>query len=191
MIIGEKVRLRRVDPTRDLDDRYRWMTDPEVLRWLGTRGVPLSRAEVSAYLEKAARAVDEVVEFGVETLDGRHIGGTTLRRFERWSRQAEFAIAIGEADFRGKGYGSEVTALMVDFAFGRLNLNRVWLTVNVQNGAGIKAYQKAGFQIEGTLRENVYAGGRYWDSHIMGALRRDWAAGNANGEGGVANGHAR
>lgn len=176
MPIGPRVRLRRVDPQRDLDDRHRWMNDPQVLKYLGTRGAPLSRADVGAYLEKVSKDATDTIEFAIETHDGRHIGGTTLRGIERVARKAEFALVIGEADFRGRGYGAEVTRLMVDFAFETLNLNRVWLTVNVENIAGLKSYEKAGFRIEGTLRDQTYARGRYYDAHIMGVLRRDWEA---------------
>lgn len=181
MIVGPRLRLRRVEPERDLDDRYRWMNDPEVLRWLGSHGVPFSRADVQRYLESAYQNADTLIELAVETHDGRHIGGAALRNIEKWARKAEFGILIGEADCRGKGYGSEVTQLIVDFAFGRLNLHKVWLTVNVENPAGIRAYQKAGFQIEGTLRDHVYARGRYYDSHIMGVLRQDWEAARQQG----------
>jgi RimJ/RimL family protein N-acetyltransferase len=176
VISGERIRLRRAEPQRDLDDRWRWMNDPEVLRYLGTVGAPLSREEVKEYLEKAAKSTESLLDLAIETNDGRFIGAVTLRNLERWTRQAELAILIGESGMRGKGYGTEATRLAVELAFGRLNLNRLWLTVNVRNEAGIRAYRKGGFQVEGTLRQNTYAWGEYHDSHIMGILRQDWEA---------------
>jgi RimJ/RimL family protein N-acetyltransferase len=56
----------------------------------------------------------------------------------------------------------------------RVNLNRIQLFVYSFNPRAIRAYEKAGFRIEGTLRENIYRDGRYWDEYVMAILRSDW-----------------
>lgn len=173
---GKRVRLRRVDPVKDLEDRYRWMNDPDVVRYLGMRPARLSRDEVRNYLESSAKGADPA-EFGIETKDGRHIGGCTLRGFNHVARSAEYAISIGEADYRGKGYGSEVTALMVRIGFEEFNLNRIWLTVYAPNAGAVRAYEKAGFVREGLLRQYAYIGGTYLDAHLMAILRSDYESG--------------
>ncbi|WP_367883814.1 GNAT family N-acetyltransferase [Thermococcus peptonophilus] len=35
---------------------------------------------------------------------------------------------------RGKGYGTEVAALLVNYAFNHLNLHKVWGKVHADNG---------------------------------------------------------
>ncbi len=175
MYMSKRVRLRRVDPVNDLNDRFRWMNDPQVVRYLGMRPARLSRDEVRKYLEKCATESADLVEFAIETLDGRHIGGCTLRGFNHVAQVAEFAIAIGEADYRGKGFGTEVSHLMLKIAFEEFNLNRVWLTVNEENIAGIKAYEKAGFAKEGLLRQHGFSHGRYYNAYLMAAIRSDYA----------------
>ena len=81
---------------------------------------------------------------------------------------------IGEPECRGLGYGTEATCLMLDFAFESLNLNRVQLGVFVDNEAGIRAYEKAGFTREGVAREHSFAGGRYVDQAVYAILARDY-----------------
>jgi len=174
MYMSKRVRLRRVDPVNDVDDRYRWMNDPHVVKFLGMRPARLSREQVKKYLEQCAAEASEIVEFAIETHDGRHIGGCTLRGFNRVSHAAEFGIAIGEADYRGKGFGTEVTRLVLKIAFEEFNLNRVWLHVNEDNPGAWKAYEKAGFVKEGLLRQDTYVGGRYYNSYIMAALRSEY-----------------
>jgi [ribosomal protein S5]-alanine N-acetyltransferase len=171
---SKRIRLRRVDPVKDLDDRYRWMNDPEVIKYLGMRPARLSRDEIQSYLEQCAKSGAEMVEFAIETKDSRHIGGCTLRSFQHTARSAEIAIAIGEADYRGKGYGTEIIRLMVQIAFDDFNLNRVWLYAYESNAAAVRTYEKAGFVKEGLMREYAYLAGTYHNAHVMAILRSEY-----------------
>ena len=53
-----------------------------------------------------------------------------------------FGIVIGAKSEWGKGYGTEATSLMVQYAFETLNLNRVWLHVYEFNTRGTEAFEK-------------------------------------------------
>jgi RimJ/RimL family protein N-acetyltransferase len=84
-----------------------------------------------------------------------------------------FGIGIGVTSMWGKGYGTEATRLLVRHAFQTLNLNRVGLEVYEFNQGAIRCYEKAGFRIEGRLRQSYFADGRYWDTVVMGILREE------------------
>jgi RimJ/RimL family protein N-acetyltransferase len=174
MYVGNLVCLRRVDPVKDLEDRVRWMNDEETLRYLGSRPQRLSREEIRKYLESCAASAEPVLEYAIESLDGRHIGGTCLRGFNHVAHIAEFGISIGEAEYRGKGYGTDIASLMLRIGFEQLNLHRIWLTVQAENLAGIRAYEKAGYTKEGLLRAAGFAGGRYYNSYMMSVLREEY-----------------
>ncbi len=178
MYQGKLVRLRRVDPASDTDDRYRWMNDPGVTDTLGMRPGRLSKEEVRKYLELTAASSDSVVEWAIEAFEtGAHIGGCTLRGFNHVARSAEIGIAIGEAEYRGRGYGTDAVRLLIQIGFEQFNLNRIWLTANAGNTAGLKAYTKAGFTQEGLLRQYGYINGHYYDTVIMAILRSEYDAG--------------
>jgi RimJ/RimL family protein N-acetyltransferase len=174
MYCGELVRLRRVDPERDSADRMRWMNDDVTREYLGARPQRFSQEEIRKYLESCAASTDPTLEFAVETPDGRHIGGACLRGFNHVAHSAEFGIVIGEAEFRGKGYGTDITRLLVRIGFEEFNLNRIWLTVHEQNLPGIRAYEKAGFTKEGLLRSHGYQHGRYYNMYMMSILRDEY-----------------
>ena len=66
-------------------------------------------------------------------------------------------------------------AAQIDFAFEMLNLNRIdaeVLDFNVPAQQLEIGYLK--FQVEGRRRQAVYKCGKYYDSIILGLLRRDW-----------------
>ena len=46
----------------------------------------------------------------------------------------------------------------------------------------MRAYQKVGFQVEGTLREEMFVNGRWHDLIYMGLLEREFAAAEAAAE---------
>jgi RimJ/RimL family protein N-acetyltransferase len=81
-----------------------------------------------------------------------------------------FGIVIGEKAHWNRGFGTEATRLALRFAFGELNLHRVELEVFAFNKRAIRAYEKAGFRLEGTRLQSHFHNGAYHDAHIMGVL---------------------
>jgi diamine N-acetyltransferase len=102
----------------------------------------------------------------------RPIGFTYLSDIAE--QKAEFGIVIGERACQGKGYGTEATRLMLDYAFNILNLHNVMLKVAAYNEAGIRAYEKAGFQVIGRRREVKMINGKRWDMIYMDCLATEF-----------------
>ncbi len=65
---------------------------------------------------------------------------------------------------------------MVDYGFLTLGLNRIQLQVWVDNIAGVKAYERAGFKREGMLRQAMFHDGKYCDFLVMSILREEYLA---------------
>ena len=69
-------------------------------------------------------------------------GNTGLHEVDYRNRTASFGILIGEPECRGKGYGTETTRLMLDYAFTALGLHNVMLIVFEFNAAGMVGTKK-------------------------------------------------
>lgn len=106
--------------------------------------------------------------------DNEPVGQTAFVRIDYVSRAAVFYIAVYDPQYWSSGFGGEATRLMVKYAFDILNLNRIQLHVCAENEKGVKAYKKAGFSIEGTLRQAMYHHNRYIDFYVMGILREEY-----------------
>jgi diamine N-acetyltransferase len=104
----------------------------------------------------------------------RPIGHANLRDVTTVHRTAEFGILIGERECRGKGYGTEVTQLILDFAFNGLNLHNVWLDTLSLNPSAIASYQRAGFREIGRRREAYRIGNQTYDVILMDCLATDF-----------------
>ncbi|CAA9532658.1 MAG: Acetyltransferase, GNAT family [uncultured Thermomicrobiales bacterium] len=168
-IVGESVALGPV--RRDLIPTYqRWVNDLGTLRTLAMPPTPMILERETAWFEGVI-AQDDLAMFTVyERATGRPIGNTELREIDFRNGTAGFGLMIGEPDARGKGYGTETTRLMLDYAFTALGLHNVLLTVYEHNPAAHRVYRKAGFREIGRRREARVSAGRRWDEIYMDCL---------------------
>ncbi|HJX77792.1 GNAT family N-acetyltransferase [Glutamicibacter sp.] len=133
---------------------------------------PLNRDTYKARLAQLdADNSDKSVRFMVD-VDGIAVGSVSLFDFDELARHAEVGIAL-VPEARGKGIGTAAISQIVEFAFVRCNLRRVHLQMIESNAGAIRAYQKAGFVIEGRQRQHAWVRGQYEDIVLMGILRSD------------------
>jgi ribosomal-protein-serine acetyltransferase len=81
-------------------------------------------------------------------------------------------LAAGE---QGRGTMTNAVRVMVDHAFRSMGLNRVVITAAVHNDRSRAIPQRLGFVEEGTLRQGVRVGDRYFDDVVHSMLAEDWA----------------
>ena len=172
-ILGEKVALGPL--RRDLLPLYeRWINDFEVTVTLGAQMRPMTHEAEEAWYQRAAQGEGSVSFTIYERSTLRPIGNTGLHNIDHLHRTAEFGILIGEKDCWDKGYGTEVTTLMLDYGFTCLNLHNIILSVDSGNQRGIRAYTRAGFKVIGRRREARRRGGRTTDTIFMDCLASEF-----------------
>ncbi len=134
---------------------------------------PLTRDRFDARLARAADSdgAGDTVSFVVD-LDGTAVGGASLFNFDSFARHAEAGINL-VSNARGRGIGTAAIAHLVEFGFVRRNLRRIHLQAIASNTAAIRAYEKAGFVIEGRQRQHAWVRGAYEDIVLMGILRSE------------------
>jgi diamine N-acetyltransferase len=176
IIRGELVYLRAPERS-DVPAFVRWFNDADVLENLAMYA-PMSEAAEGVWFDRMLERQGSTDYHFVICLlaDGRAIGTAGLHGLDLTNGTAEFGIAIGEKDEWSKGYGTDTLRAICDFGFGRLRLERIGLMVYEGNVRGRRAYEKAGFTLEGTLRRAHFTRGRHVDVHVMSLLREEWSA---------------
>jgi len=106
-----------------------------------------------------------------ERSTGERVGVTGL--IDRGEGVAEVGFLLASA-FHGKGYGIESLRLLCRFAFAEAGFRKLSATVTVGNAASKAVLQKAGFVLEGTLRESYLLAGRWQDDWLFGLLQREF-----------------
>ena len=169
---GEKVYLR---PLEEGDNKlfYYGRNDPSVRETLFLFR-PYTKKNIEEEVERWLKGNENILFTICENESDKAIGLTGLYRVDYVSRAAVFFISIYDPEFWSKGYGGETTKLVIKYSFDTLNLNRLQLHVSVENEKGVKAYKRAGFTIEGTLREAMYHNDEYVDFYVMGLLRKEY-----------------
>lgn len=154
---------------------YRWLRDPEVTTY-----------SLSVFQELTTLA--QVTDWLTRTLEdqrsltlGIYLAGTDeligyagIANISRINQAGEYFILLGEKRYWGQGIGTAVTKQVVTRGFQKLGLNRIMLTVSVPNEGGVKAYLRAGFQVQGRLRQACYRQAAFHDKLVMSVLKADW-----------------
>ena len=82
----------------------------------------------------------------------------------------------------GKGYGTEILQLLIQYIFEVLNLNRIIDYAVSSNKASIKSNEKAGMDVEGEIEQFVYKDGHYQNVTILGLTRKRYNAKKRDGQ---------
>jgi diamine N-acetyltransferase len=180
MIYGERIRFRAIEKP-DLPHFVAWLNDPEVKQGLLLYN-PLSLTEEEDWYERMlARPLDEhvmAIEARLTDIDDNKdtwklIGSLAFFSIDWRVRSAELGILIGDKAYWNRGFGTEAVRLLVQYGFNTLNLNRIFLHVFATNPRAIRAYEKAGFKLEGRERQAEFRDGQYIDVLRMSRLRED------------------
>lgn len=109
------------------------------------------------------------ITFSILTRDDNvPIGYVTLKGITHDEAKAELGIAIMDSHYRSRGYGSDALFLVTDYAFNKLRLSALGLTVFPENIRAIKSYEKAGFQTVSILKRAwTMPGGEKEDMMLM------------------------
>lgn len=79
-------------------------------------------------------------------------------------------------DTTGGGQGQPFLRALIEHGFGALGAARLWLDASSENLRAMKTYERAGFTLEGRLRQHWYRPvlGRTVDLMLYGMLRTEW-----------------
>ncbi|KAA3660321.1 MAG: N-acetyltransferase [Calditrichaeota bacterium] len=113
------------------------------------------------------------VVFAITLLDKGNLVGAIGMRTDKVHENAEIGYWVG-VDFWNKGFATEAARAVVEFAFSKMELNRIFAHFMVHNPASGKVMKKLGMQFDGIMREHVKKNGEFVDLHLYSILRKEW-----------------
>lgn len=155
---------------RDLDSLVRHANDREVWRNLRDRFPhPYTEEHGRRWIEWVAE-LDPCTQFAIE-VDGEAAGGIGLERLADVYRvTAELGYWLGRPVW-GRGIMTEAVAAFTAWAFDRFDFQRIQAGVFASNPASARVLEKAGFQLEGVMRQCVIKDGEVLDHLLYAKLR--------------------
>jgi RimJ/RimL family protein N-acetyltransferase len=106
-----------------------------------------------------------------ETATGMPVGLTGYIHREPDCAEVGFLFA---PEAHGRGFATESLRAVCDFAFTTGEIRRLIATVTVGNSASRRVLEKAGFVLEGELRESFLIGGKWHNDWVLGLLRHEY-----------------
>ena len=144
--------------------------------------------EWSAWLDEKSRTLDHTREFISLNLrrlasgdgfemgiwhKGRMAGQIGYNYFDRANRRTELGYWLG-SEFQGNGLITRSCRVLIDNAFGDLDINRVEIRCGSENTKSRRIPEKLGFKEEGTARQAEWLHDRYIDLVMYSILASEW-----------------
>ena len=148
----ETDRLQLRPPTLDDAEALfnKYTQDEEVTKYLIWQPHK-SVDDTKEFMQYCVQCWDEkpVFPWIIERKEDNEIVGMIELRINQPKADLGYVIA---REYWGKGYASEVTKTVVNWAIAQEGIFRVWATCDVENPASARVLEKAGMQREGILR---------------------------------------
>ncbi|MGH2700020.1 MAG: GNAT family N-acetyltransferase [Actinomycetota bacterium] len=159
----------------DVEAMVAALDDPEVSLWIPVIPYPYRREDARTFIALSLREAEAgrlVAGAIVDAAEGRLLGGIGLSSISRVNASAEVGYWVASAE-RGTGVASRATALLVEWGFEVLKLDRIGLLADVDNVASRRVARKLGFVEEGVLRDHLNTRRGRRDSVVYSRLRSE------------------
>ena len=168
------IKLKPLSKT-NISPFYKWINDDDVIRFsLSLFKKINTKKEIEKWFQGVLKDKMSINHGIFLEATNELIGYAGICNISEINKSGEYYIFIGEKKLWGKGIGTEVTEQILKIGFTDHKLNRIMLTVSEPNIGGVKAYKKAGFKVEGHLRQASFRDNKFHDKLIMSILKLEW-----------------
>lgn len=108
--------------------------------------------------------------------ENKYLIGSAGLNISEHNNSAELGFGV-DVNYWKKGYCTELVKAVLDFAFTKTNLHRIWATTVVKNKASCKVLENCGFKREATLKDSAYYNGKYYDEAYYTIFRKNFNIG--------------
>lgn len=131
---------------------------------------PYTVADAVSYIHRFKDDTPERICCAI-SIEGMAVGSIgVFAREDVYSKSAEIGYWLGEP-FWNKGIMSEAIRRMCTLAFETLPIVRIYAEPFAHNIGSCRALEKAGFMLEGVLKNSIYKNNQLYDSCIYALLK--------------------
>lgn len=170
---GENIYLRALEP-EDLEFVYAVEND-ETIWEVSNTITPYSKFLIRQYLENAHQDIYEAKQLRLaickkENQEAR--GLIDLFDFDVKNKRAGIGIIIQNEMDRNHGFGKQALALVINYAFGPLQLHQLYANINTENKASISLFTTFGFEKIGVKKDWNYTNATFQDEGLFQLIKK-------------------
>ena len=169
---GQRCTLRRWR-TADAPSLVRHANNINVAKYLRDRFPhPYTHADAESFLLVASTAQPQTnfaIDVGSQAIGG--LGYVPGHDVERYSAEVGYWLA---EECWGRGITTDALIVFANYAFAELRLLRLFALPLAENTASIRVLEKAGFELEGTLRASCVKYGERRDQAMYAKVNAQW-----------------
>ena len=180
----EKTVYFRAFEEEDAPSLYQWMNDDELKQLSVGLNKRVCREEVEEWIRARKRHNPYQAWFAICALESNEmIGYMCLTDIHYINSSAYFSgILIGDPNYRdGRAY-IESYLFMFEYAFERLNLNRLYGTALADHKLSVTMAEVMYQKTEGVLRQSIFKNGKYHDEVVCAILKDEYYQHKENGD---------
>lgn len=169
-IAGERVYLREMRASDASGTYHAWMLDPEVLRFTESRPGAYGVDNLTSYIEDKSTDGQHLFLAIVAREDDVHIGNIKIGPMDWRHLNGDLGVIIGEKEYWGRGFATEAIAVVTAHCFDRLGLHKITAGCYAINMGAVRAFEKAGYAIEGCRPSHCLFEGKFVDLILLGRI---------------------
>ena len=196
---NDSLRIVPFERSRHMTDEYRsWFHDSAVTRYNSHGLFPYTPSQMDEFVKTIEQGNGSKIVWAIEvamseaekkqgkgnympptpkhfeqmSYGWKHIGNCSLQGINWINRSAEFAIVLGRG--RGKGSGRQACAWVLEHAFLKIGLNRVWTGTAASNVGMNAVCMQLGMKLEAQWEDGMWLNGEFVTVHGYGITRKRW-----------------
>ncbi len=164
---GERINLRTIEE-EDVEFIRDEFNNPAV--WSGLSHSKPGNLEQKREFFEDVICDDEQIDLAI-CKEGEIMGTVDLIPEE----EGVYEIGIWLAEkFQSKGYGTEASEMIINYAFNELRCHKVTARAYSSNVGSQRVWEKLGFKQEGVQRKQIFREGKFEDAVLYGVLEEEW-----------------
>lgn len=146
----------------DVNHIITWVNDPEVVKNLQHFNKKFTLKDETGYVNKILKSKNDFVFSFFDNKTKEYIGQGGIHQIS-WDNKLGRLSIIVKREHWNKGHAKEILPILVNYAFKKLKLHKVWLMHWKENKKASHLYKKIGFKNEGILKDEYYWHNKYHD----------------------------
>lgn len=168
--IGDAGSLFVLTPEYVTDSYVSWLNAPEINKYLECRFVAHTVESTRAFVASVLVSPNNLF-LGIKSHQlGRHVGNIKLGPIDSHHETGDIGILIGDKAAWGKGIATAAIEAVSGIAATHFKLRKLTAGCYASNAGSQKAFEKAGFLVEGVRPAQFLLDGKAEDLVLMGRV---------------------